>query len=43
MGDEAEKIDDEQELIQVRRQARNVQIKAVVAAIVMTLVTLLLA
>jgi hypothetical protein len=37
-----EKIEDEAELAQVRRQARKVNIKAFVAAIVLTLIVLIL-
>lgn len=42
LGEEAEKIADEEELAQVRKQARRVQIKAVIAGLVMTLIALLL-
>ena len=42
MGDEAEKIENPAELAQVRRQARRVQIKAILAAVPMTLIALAL-
>lgn len=42
MGDKVEKIDDPAELAQVRRQARRVNIKSVVAGIVLTLISLAL-
>jgi hypothetical protein len=42
MGDEVEKIESPAELAQVRRQARRVQIKAVLAAIPMMLIALAL-
>ena len=42
LTDEIEKIEDEAELAQVRRQARKVSIKAFLAAIVLTLITLAL-
>jgi hypothetical protein len=41
-GEEAEKIEDEAELAQVRKQARQVQIKGVLAGLLITLLTLLL-
>ncbi len=42
MGDKVEKIEDLAELAQVRRQARRVNIKSILAAIPLTLVALLL-
>jgi hypothetical protein len=42
LGDEIETIDDVDELAQVRRQARRVQVKALLVAIVMTVVVLAL-
>jgi hypothetical protein len=42
LGDKVEKIDDPAELAQVRRQARRVNIKSVVAGIVLTLISLAL-
>jgi len=42
LSDEIEKIEDEAELAQVRRQARKVNIKAFLAAILLTLVALVL-
>ena len=42
MGENVEKIEDPEELLQVRRQARRVQIKAVVAGLVMTLIALVI-
>lgn len=42
LGDEMEKIEDGAELAQVKRQARRVQLKALVAAIPLTLIALLL-
>jgi hypothetical protein len=42
LGDKVEKIEDPAELAQVRRQARRVNIKAVLAGIVLTLISLLL-
>jgi hypothetical protein len=42
LGDKAEKIENQQELAQVRRQAFQVQIKASIAGLVITLLTLLL-
>lgn len=42
MDDQVEKIEDPAELAQVRRQARLVNIKAVLAGIVLTLISLLL-
>ena len=42
LTDEVEQIDDPAELAQVRRQARRVQIKAVLAAIPLTLIALAL-
>jgi len=42
LSDEIEKIEDEAELAQVRRQARKVNIKAFQAAILLTLVALVL-
>ena len=42
MGDEVEKIEDPAELAQVRKQARRVNIKAVVAGIALTLISLLI-
>jgi hypothetical protein len=41
-GESEEKIEDGQELVQVRRQARQVNIKALVAAIVLTCIALAL-
>jgi hypothetical protein len=42
LTDKIEKIEDEAELAQVRRQARKVNIKSFVAAIVLTLIALAL-
>ncbi len=42
MQDQVEQIEDAAELAQVRRQARRVQIKALMAAIPLTLLALLL-
>jgi hypothetical protein len=42
LDDQVEKIEDPAELAQVRRQARLVNIKAVLAGIVLTLISLLL-
>jgi hypothetical protein len=42
LGDQVEKIEDPAELAQVRQQARQVNIKAVVAGIVLTLISLYL-
>jgi hypothetical protein len=42
LGDEVEKIENPAELAQVRRQARRVQIKAILTAIPMTLIALAL-
>jgi len=42
LGDEVEKIEDPAELAQVRKQARRVNIKAVVAGIALTLISLLI-
>jgi hypothetical protein len=42
LGDETEKIEDEAELAQVRRQARRVQIKSFLAAVPLTLIALAL-
>jgi len=42
MGAEIEKIDNEAELTQVRRQANQVNIKATAVALLLTLLTLLL-
>jgi len=42
LGDKVEKIEDPAELAQARRQARRVNIKAVLAGIVLTLISLLL-
>jgi hypothetical protein len=42
LTDEIEKIEDEAELAQVRRQARKVSIKAFLAAIALTLIALAL-
>jgi hypothetical protein len=42
LGDKVEKIEDPAELAQVRRQARQVNIKAVLAGIVLTLISLAL-
>ncbi len=42
MTDEEEKIENEAELAQVRRQARRVYIKSVIAGIVMLLIVLAL-
>jgi hypothetical protein len=42
LGDQEEKIDDADELAQVRRQARRVQLKALLVAIPLTLVALAL-
>lgn len=42
MGEEAEKIDDQEELEQVRRQARQVHIKSAIFGLAITLLTLLL-
>src|ERR1043165_306416 len=42
LGDKAEKIEDAAELAQVRLQARKVQIKALVAALPLTLIALML-
>jgi hypothetical protein len=38
LSDRAEKIEDPAELAQVRRQARRVQIKAILAAVPLTLI-----
>jgi phosphotransferase system HPr-like phosphotransfer protein len=40
--DEVEKIEDEAELAQVRRQARRVNIKSLLAAVILTLIALAL-
>jgi hypothetical protein len=42
IGDRMEKIEDASELAQVKRQARRVQVKALVAAVPLTLIALLL-
>lgn len=42
LGDQVEKIEDPAELAQVRRQARQVQIKALLVAIPLTLMALAL-
>jgi hypothetical protein len=42
LTDKIEKIEDEAELAQVRRQARKVNIKAFLAAIALTLIALVL-
>jgi len=42
LGDTAEKIEDPAELAQVRRQARRVQLKALLLAIPLTLIALAL-
>jgi hypothetical protein len=42
LGDQVEKIEDPAELAQVRRQARRVQMKAILAAVPMTLIALAL-
>jgi hypothetical protein len=42
LGDTAEKIDDPAELAQVRKQARRVQLKSLLAAIPLTLIALAL-
>jgi hypothetical protein len=42
LGDQVETIQDESELAQLRRQARQVQLKAVIAALVLTVATFLL-
>ena len=42
MGDKVEKIEDPAELAQVRRQARRVNIKSLLAAILLTLLSLFL-
>ena len=42
IGDQMEKIEDVSELAQVKRQARRVQVKALVAAVPLTLIALLL-
>jgi hypothetical protein len=42
LGDTAEKIEDPAELAQVRRQARRVQLKALLASIPLTLIALAL-
>jgi hypothetical protein len=42
LGDQVEKIEDPTELAQVRRQARRVNIKAVLAGIVLTLISIVL-
>jgi hypothetical protein len=42
VGDRMEKIEDDAELAQVKRQARRVQTKAILAAIPMTIIALLL-
>ena len=42
MGDQVEKIEDPAELAQVRKQARRVNIKTVLAGIVLTLISLLI-
>jgi hypothetical protein len=42
LGNEVEKIEDPAELAQVRRQARRVNIKAILAAVPLTLVALAL-
>ena len=42
LGDQVEKIEDPAELAQVRKQARRVQFKALLAAIPLTLVALVL-
>ena len=41
LGDQVEQIEDEAELAQVRRQARSVQVKALVAATILTALALL--
>jgi hypothetical protein len=42
LTDKEEKIEDPAELAQVKRQARRVNVKSIVAAIVLTLITLAL-
>jgi len=42
LGDKVEKIEDPAELAQVRRQARRVNIKSLLAAILLTLLSLFL-
>ena len=42
LGEQAEKIDDDAELAQVRRQANGVQLKALVTGVVLTLLALAL-
>lgn len=42
LGDKEEKIEDEAELAQVRRQARRVNIKSIGTAVILTLMTLAL-
>jgi hypothetical protein len=42
LGDNVEKIEDPAELAQVRRQARQVQLRAVLVAILLTLMALVL-
>jgi hypothetical protein len=42
LGDEIEQIEDVEELAQVRKQARKVQMKAVAAALLITLLAFLL-
>jgi hypothetical protein len=42
LGENVEKIEDQAELGQVRRQARRVRIKALVSSLVMTLLVLLI-
>jgi hypothetical protein len=42
LGAEVEKIEDPAELAQVRRQARRVQIKSILAAVPLTLIALAL-
>ena len=40
MGDTVEKIEDPEELAQVRKQAKKVQIKSLIAGVLMTLLVL---
>jgi hypothetical protein len=42
LTDEIEQIDDKAELAQVRRQARGVTVKALITAVVLTLLALLI-
>ncbi|HJS29299.1 MAG TPA: hypothetical protein VJ768_06740 [Anaerolineales bacterium] len=42
LGDEIEKIEDPAELAQVRRQGRRVQVKSVLAALLLTAIALAL-